>query len=216
MALQPRAAFDPEWLFAQPAQQPTAARFRQRRPGASVVTALAFSLIAVAVIASYAAPGHGTGRHQGDLHADGKTGAASSKAGNGPRRVVDSGRQPLSYYAREVRPGMFSAPVQALHRPEPLVIKTAPLPVVPPMPVNPFADWAYKGTIRSGSRIIALLENTKTHEGQFVQQGDQFMGSVVGPVSDQIVCITNAGKPYLLAKSDAFSVTQLDKNAPFL
>jgi hypothetical protein len=116
---------------------------------------------------------------------------------------------------------MFAAPVppppKPAPQPKPVVQEEVKPPPTPPVePINPFADWAYTGTIRMGEQTIALLENTKTKEGQYVRPGDTIMGAEVTVVTDQMVTLSAAGKPNMIAKSDNITVTQLDKSAPFL
>lgn len=129
-------------------------------------------------------------------------------------------RLPLTYYTSGIRGSMFGAPVPAA--PKPVVAKPAkPQPtekpvIVPPVEVDPFEDWKYTGTIRMGEETIALLENTKTKEGQYVKAGDRFLGAEVSSVSDQEVSLGGVAKTSRIAKSDSITVTQLDKSAPFM
>jgi hypothetical protein len=87
-----------------------------------------------------------------------------------------------------------------------------PRPVAVP-DVSPFEDWSYCGTIRQGRTITALLENTRTHEGEFVKAGDRFMGAAVRGVTGQAVTLASGGKTRMIAKSDRITVTQLSKDA---
>ncbi len=141
-------------------------------------------------------------------------------AEGGPTIEPDSARRPLSYYTKEVRQNLFSAPQPPpppKPKPKP---KPAPKPpprvIVPVAPINPFADWSYTGTVKMGDKTMALLENVKTKEGKYVAVGDSFMGATVGSVTDQTVTLQSGGKPTLLARSDNITVTPLDKSAGFL
>ncbi|HZP83753.1 MAG TPA: hypothetical protein VFB21_19080 [Chthonomonadaceae bacterium] len=127
-------------------------------------------------------------------------------------------RRPLSFYTGEVRGDLFSAPQPPTPpKPKPAPAKPAPPPVVVPVaPVNPFADWAYTGTVTMDDTKMALLENTKTKEGRYVKVGEDFIGAKVGDITDQMVTLQSAGKPWQLAKSDNITVTPLDKSAAFL
>lgn len=128
-----------------------------------------------------------------------------------------SERRPLSFYTGEVRSDLFSAPQPpAPPKPKPAPVKPAPAPIVPVAPVNPFADWAYTGTVTMNDTMMALLENTKTKEGRYVKVGEDFIGAKVGDITDQMVTLQSAGKPWQLAKSDNITVTPLDKSAAFL
>lgn len=136
--------------------------------------------------------------------------------------VVDSSaRRPIDFYTRNVRDTMFSAPQPpAPPKPKPLPPPPAPKPAppvhVPVVEINPFEDWAYTGTVKMGDQMMALLENTKTKEGQYLHSGDSFMGAQVSQITDQMVTLTAGGKPHLLAKSDTITLTPLDKSAAYL
>ncbi len=128
--------------------------------------------------------------------------------------AVDSSRRPLSYYTQGVRDNMFSAPMPPIPPPPaPRGVKAAPSIKVPVMEVNPFADWSYTGTIKMGIEMMALIENSKTKEGQYVKQGESFMNAKVSSITEQMVTLSSAGKPVLLAKSDMITTTPLDKSA---
>ncbi len=133
----------------------------------------------------------------------------------------ESGRRPLSFYTGGVRGNMFSPP----QPPKPKVVvvkkveppKNIPLPKIdPPPPPNPVQDWSYNGVIKMGETRMALLENTKTKEGQYVKEGESFLGSQVGQITDQSITMSTGGKPQMLAKSDTINVTPLNANASFL
>jgi hypothetical protein len=124
----------------------------------------------------------------------------------------------LEFYTSNVRDGMFSAPQPPRAKPIPppvvVVRKKEPVIIVPPMVINPFAEWSYTGTVHMGDITMALLENTRTKEGQYVKSGDGFMGAQVQSITDQMVTLTNAGKPTMLAKADTIVITPLNQNAP--
>lgn len=124
-------------------------------------------------------------------------------------------RRPLDFYTQGVRGNMFSAPLPP-PPPKPVIVAKKPQPTVPVMPVNPFADWSYTGTVKAGEEMMALLENKNTKEGQYLKIGESFMGAQVSAITDQMVTLDVSGKPTMLAKSDNITVTPLDKNAPYL
>ena len=130
----------------------------------------------------------------------------------------EESRRPVAFYTQTVRSGLFSAPQPPAPAPVKIVAPppapkpTPPIPV-PPVVVDPFAQWAYTGTITQGDQTIALLENTQTKEGQFLKVGDNLMGAQVKSVTDQMVTLESAGKPRMLAKSDNITVTPLDRSA---
>ncbi|MCW3095279.1 MAG: hypothetical protein JWL77_897 [Chthonomonadaceae bacterium] len=134
--------------------------------------------------------------------------AANASAGGGDR-------PDLSFYTSNVRDAMFSAPVPAQPKPAAPIKHEIFKPIsVPPVVINPFAQWSYTGTVHMGDITMALLENTQTREGQYVKAGDSFMGAQVKNVSDQMVTLSSAGKPEMLAKSDNINVTPLNQDAP--
>ncbi|MCW3097400.1 MAG: hypothetical protein JWL77_3018 [Chthonomonadaceae bacterium] len=142
--------------------------------------------------------------------------AAAKTTGADAANASSSGgdRQDLSFYTSNVRDAMFSAPVPAA--PKPVVAIKTPFKEIPvqPIKIDPFAQWSYTGTVHMGDITMALLENIQTREGQYVKAGDSFMGAQVKNVSDQMVTLSSAGKPALLAKSDNINVTPLNQDAP--
>jgi len=145
-------------------------------------------------------------------------------AGNGVRRstalrppteVKPAQRRPLSYYLSGVRNDMFGA-IQA---PQPAVAQPQPrLPEPPPAApevIDPFADYAYTGTIMMGDQALALIENAKTKEGMYVKVGDQFLGGTVTEVTEKGITVSVAGTPRTLYKTEEFKLTPLDKDAPY-
>ena len=137
---------------------------------------------------------------------------------------ADTGsRRSLDFYAKGVRSSLFSAPQPPPPaKPKPIPVQPAPkpkpiyIPPVVPVEINPFADWSYTGTVTMGETKMALVENTKTKEGQYLKQGENFLGAQVSQVTDQMVSFMAGSKPYLLAKSDNVNVVQLDRSAPYL
>lgn len=132
--------------------------------------------------------------------------------------ATDAGRRAPVFYAKNIRSGLFSEPLPPPAPPKvkiehPKPAKPAPTPVVPVEPVNPFVDWSYTGTIRMGDQMMALIENTKTHEGQYVTVGQSFLSAQVENITDQMVSLRSEGKPYMVAKSDTITVVPLDKSA---
>ena len=128
----------------------------------------------------------------------------------------ESGRKPLAYYTGNVRSDLFSAPEPPKPKETPKPTAPPPPPPAPPVVVNPFADYIYAGTVTVGGRTLALVENTKTKEGQYLAEGDSFMGGKIGPISDRMLTVDVAGTPQMIAKRDDFKLTPLDKSAPYL
>ena len=134
-------------------------------------------------------------------------------------------RRSADFYSQGIRDSMFSPPQPPA--PKPAAPAPAPAPeapdpsdlepsIVPETPVNPFVDWSYNGLVTMGDEKMALLENTKTKEGQYVQTGDTFLSAKVEDVTEQVVSLRASGKTYTLPKSDTITVVPLDKNAPYL
>lgn len=125
-------------------------------------------------------------------------------------------RKPLAYYVSSVRSDLFAPPAP----PEPpKAVKTAvkaTLPAAAVTIVDPFADYAYTGTVAMGGAKLALVENSKTKEGQYLKEGDSFIGGTITHIDDRTLGITVAGVEKTVAKTDNFSLTSLDKSAAFL
>src|SRR5579862_4711131 len=78
------------------------------------------------------------------------------------------GRKPLSYYTGAVKSDLFTSPDEENRLKEASKPVPPPPPPPPPVPVDPWNDYAYKGTVTAGGKTMALLENTKTAEGQYL------------------------------------------------
>lgn len=135
--------------------------------------------------------------------------------------AVAMDRKPLTYYTGGVRTDLFNAPLAMIvekpkvsAKPKKEAIDLS-IPTTP-APVNPFSDYAYTGTVNASGKMVALIENTKTKEGQYLKQGDPFMGGTIADVTDRTVAIDVAGKRESLAKTDDFKLTPLDKSAAYL
>jgi hypothetical protein len=127
-------------------------------------------------------------------------------------------RKPLSYYTGAVRASLFTSPEAAVESapPAPLIKHTVKLPsvkIAAPAPLNPFADYVYSGTVSLKGETLALIENSKTHDGQYLKQGDTFMGGKVKEIAERSVTLNAAGKPYTLVKTVDFKLLPLDKSA---
>lgn len=132
-------------------------------------------------------------------------------------RVAPGDRRPLSYYTQSVRGSLFEEPVPPAPKPVRIAApKPVKSPIVPVEAVNPFSEWAYTGTVHIGDKSMALIENTKTEEGQYVEPGGSFMGATVTGISDGMVSLRSSGRPYVLAKATESSLVPLDKSADYL
>jgi uncharacterized membrane protein YgcG len=136
-------------------------------------------------------------------------------------QVAAAERHPLSYYTGGVRNDLFNS--GAIEAPKPKVeTKASKKPVLPLEPtepaaiVNPFADYSYTGTVTMNGSIVALVENTKTKEGQFLKEGDAFLGGKVSQLNDRTLTVDVAGTPQMLAKSENYKLTPFDKSAAYL
>jgi len=147
-------------------------------------------------------------------------------AGNASGQASEETRPSLAYYTQNVHGGLFSPPLppaprfhRAAYTPPPQRVPPPPddePTILPVTPVNPFVDWSYDGTVKIGPREMALLENVKTREGQFVQKGDTFLDARVARITEQRVTLRTADKTYTLPKSQKITVVPLDKSAPYL
>ncbi len=196
-----------------------------RQPVSPWVAIVALAAVGCAAVLAAARPNGAQGRTEPVIaaHPTAARAAFTSTTASGTAvGAPPAARRSLDFYTGGMRAGMFSSPQPPLPKsaalpvpPAPKVTRPKPV-VVPVAPVNPFADWAYTGTVRVGDNRVALLENSKTKEGEYVRPGDTFMGANVASVTDQMVVITSAGKTAQLAKSDNVTVTPLDKSATAL
>jgi hypothetical protein len=124
-------------------------------------------------------------------------------------------RSPLEFYVGAVRGDLFTSPQASAPVPSPGPVKPLPPPPAPVV-VDPFADMAYTGTVTLGGQLLAVVENTRTKEGQFVRKGDSVVGGVVTDITDRTMTVSVSGVPRILTKTEDFRLVSLDKNAPFL
>ena len=151
--------------------------------------------------------------------------ASSTSAANSTPTIDDMGdarnesRRSIDFYTQAVRGNMFTAPIPPTPpAPKPVVIAAPVQPVqpivkVPPVVINPFAEWSYTGVIKSDDQITALVENTRTKDGMFLKAGDMFMGSQIATITDQEIALKSGKTSYTIAKSDNTNVTPLDRSA---
>ncbi len=129
-----------------------------------------------------------------------------------PPGVNPDARPPLSYYLQAIRPNLFHYTVVADKAPAPPPMK----PVLPPAPVNPFADWVYVGTVLVRGQTYALVQNNQTKEGQYLKVGDLFLGDKVASISDQMLTLKAGGQSEILPKNQNYTLVPLDKSASYL
>lgn len=142
------------------------------------------------------------------------TAASAKPADSAPTVAVAPviARKPLDYYIGGVRPDLFVPPEAPPPVTKTEAPKVAPAPVEPPAP--PFQDYGYTGSIMMGNQMIALIENVKTKEGQYLKVGDPFQGGTITRITDRAVEINLAGKTETLAKAEDYKLVPLDRNAP--
>lgn len=132
--------------------------------------------------------------------------------------VAAADRKPLSYYTGQVRSDLFTAavpPAPAPPKPKTEAPKLT-VPAVKPEIVNPLADYVYSGTVSVDNQQFALIENAKTRTGEYYKLGDSWMGGKIASIDERSVTLDVAGKKQMLAKSDNYQLTPLDKSAAFL
>jgi hypothetical protein len=202
-------------LFAQPVAPDPA---RMTRTNLSGVGLFALPTLLCGALLFLAQPDNAQSQNSGAAR------PANEAKSNGPvMEAVEekdkTERPPIWFYTQSVRGNLFSAPPPP-EPPKPKVVKTPPVVTRPTPPVvvmvNPFQDWVYAGTIKVGDNITALLENSKTKEGQYVTVGSSIMGAEVTHITDQQVTVMAAGKPTTIAKSDTITVVPLTKSAEYL
>ncbi|MCX6359112.1 MAG: hypothetical protein NT029_04870 [Armatimonadetes bacterium] len=143
------------------------------------------------------------------------------RAGAQPQATVrlpaaKPGRSPLEFYVGAVRGDLFTSPQASAPLPAPVPV-VKPLPPPPaPVVVDPFADMAYTGTVTIGGQTLAVVENTKTKEGQFARKGDSVVGGTVTDITDRTLTVSVSGVPRTLTKTEDYKLVSLDKNAAFL
>jgi hypothetical protein len=79
--------------------------------------------------------------------------------------------------------------------------------------VDPLGDYSYTGTVTFDGQTLALVENKKTNDGQYLKCGDTFLGGSVKSITDSSITLTIAGKPRTMDKTDNFKLVPLDKDA---
>lgn len=133
-------------------------------------------------------------------------------------------RQPLNFYTGGVRSDLFGAPenmkVDAKPTTPKAIVPTKPLKPIETTPavapVSPFADYVYSGNVEVNGEKMALVENRSTRAGQYLKQGDTFIGGTISQISDRSLVIQVAGKDETLYKTDNFRLTPLSNSAAFL
>lgn len=201
--------------FARPLSSHTVAPAAASKPGFSPLMPT-LSLVTVSCAALFLFARTNGAQNLPAGKAGHKTAVTSAKSTVSNTATIVADRESLDFYTNNVRNGMFSAPQPPKAKPPvalPPPPKFVPVPVILPV-IDPFADWSYTGTVHMGDITMALLENRQTREGQYVKSGDRFMGAQVQSITDQMVTLTNAGKPSMLAKSDTIIVTPLNQDAP--
>lgn len=149
---------------------------------------------------------------QPKVNADSSIKVNQNRKVDAPPRIDTDTRPPLSYYLQAIRPDLFHYTMVADKAPAPPSMK----PVLPPAPVNPFADWVYVGTVLVRGQTYALVQNNQTKEGQYLKVGDLFLGDQVASISDQMLTLKAGGKSEILPKNQNYTLVPLDKSASYL
>ncbi len=124
-----------------------------------------------------------------------------------------NGRRSLAFYTKSARGTLFSEPLPPEPKPAP---PPPPQPTPPPVrlpEIDPFAGWAYTGTVTINGQKMVLLENATTKEGQYLHIGEVFMGGQVSDISDSNVTIMVGNKPRQMFKSQNYNVVPLSASA---
>ncbi|MCW3053341.1 MAG: hypothetical protein JWN14_2511, partial [Chthonomonadales bacterium] len=116
----------------------------------------------------------------------------------------------------EMRSGLFSRPSAPESVPAPKQAEsTAPQTRIsdPAVPIDPFAQVVYTGTVTIGDEKQALLENQRTKEGWYLHQGDPFMGAKIVRIDDSAVTLNVHGQMRRIPKSNVYNLVPLDAQA---
>lgn len=130
-----------------------------------------------------------------------------------------SARRPLPFYTASIRADLFASgePVAAAAAaPLPAPPPAVPAPPPPAPEPDPLADYAYTGTVEADGQVMALVENKKTRDGQYLKAGDSFQGRTVSAITERTLTLGGPGTERVLAKTDNYALTSLDKSAPYL
>ncbi len=135
-----------------------------------------------------------------------------------PTTLAGTSRKPLDFYTGGVRADLFAPSADTASKPK-IDIKKSALPILPdiaPAAVDPFSDYSYTGTVTMNGEMSALVETSSTHSGRFLKVGDTFVSGKVTAITDRSVTIDVEGKQEMIAKSDTYKLTPLDKSAAYL
>jgi hypothetical protein len=107
--------------------------------------------------------------------------------------------------------------------------KTAGLPALPPMPVDPFQlhdetptgaaaapaapqpHWIYAGFVTVNGNPQAIVEKSDTKQAQFITVGQTLDGSVVKSISQQAIELARGSETTEMKISDVFTATPLNE-----
>ena len=112
---------------------------------------------------------------------------------------------------------MFGAPTApappSAPPPAPAPVPASP-PAAPPAPEDPLLNIAYTGHAIIEGRHLALLENSKTHEGSWLTEGDTFRGFTVEHIAPEGLRLRQGQTNRNIAISDKFNPVPLTGDAP--
>lgn len=138
-----------------------------------------------------------------------------AKAESKPVETLNKdGRRSLEFYTSGAKSTLFSEPLPPEPKPAPPPKPTPPPPPVKLPEIDPFAGWAYTGTVTVNNQKMVLLENATTKEGQYLHIGEMFMGGQVSDITDANVILMIGNKPRQLFKSQNYNIVPLNANAP--
>src|SRR5258706_9817354 len=147
-------------------------------------------LIGVIGAGTIVALAQGGGKAKSDLVVKATTDKGAAPA---VKMVAMAERKPLDYYTKVVKTDLFTAPANPEAKPKPVAkpVVVAALPTAPAI-INPFADYTYSGTVTVGEQTMALVENTKTRDGQYLEEGDSFVGGTVSNIGPRTLTVNVA------------------------
>ncbi len=125
-----------------------------------------------------------------------------------------SARASLASYQAGIRAGLFGVPAPPT-APSPVTpVPVAPTPAVPSAPQEP--EPIFSGMVVNGTETLAMVEDPKTKAGRYLGVGDPLLGGVIEKITMESISIRLGTTERTLAMKQDFSLTPLDKSAPYL
>ncbi len=179
---------------------------RKNRRNINVMVFLVVAIVALLAIV------YASTRKPESTRSNVKANSVASANSTQKQNLVATQRPSLAYYQTGVSGNLFTNPANET---APVSTTATQLPPVnsAPVVVDPLGDYSYTGTVTFDGQTLALVENKKTNDGQYLKCGDTFLGGSVKSITDSSITLTIAGKPRTMDKTDNFKLVPLDKDA---